>query len=134
MSQTVQQPVTVTEHQLAKQMLVFMIRPIFKPSLSSSIASYPTSIFVVRNYTQLQWQLWRLCNLPVLAITSDGASPNRLFYRLCRLPNGSKVPYITKPHTLTETFTSFVIHHILSRRPEAVLVIPMHIQRPDHFR
>ena len=79
---------SLASYQIAKQMLVFMIRPIFKPSLSFLVALYPSSnrsgeeLYPVVMEVVEALELWAL---PVLAITSDGASPNRKFYKLCKL-------------------------------------------------
>jgi len=37
-----------------------------------------------------------LSNVPVIAVTSDGTSPNCTFYKLCKLSIGLKVPYKTR--------------------------------------
>ena len=86
-------------HLLAKSMLVFMIRPIFKPSLSFPVASYPASNLSGEKLYPVVMEVveaLELSNVPVIAVTSDGASPNRSFYKLCRLPTCLKVPYKTR--------------------------------------
>ena len=95
-------------HLLAKSMLVFMIRPIFKPSLSFPIASYPVSNLSGEKLYPVVMEVveaLELSNVAVVAVTSDGASPNRMFYKLCRLPTGLKVPYKTRnPYADREIF------------------------------
>ena len=71
---------------LAKKMLVFMIRPIFKPSLSFPVAAYPTTDLNGSQLYAVTWEVIKALELddfPVIAATADGASPNRNFYRMC---------------------------------------------------
>ena len=77
-----------TVPKLADQVLVFMIRHVFKPSAFFPVAMYPSSclsgerlypmVFDVIEYLEVQ-------GFPVVSITSDGNSPNRRFYRICGL-------------------------------------------------
>ena len=127
----------VANHPLAKQMLVFMIRPIFKPSLSFPIVSYPTSNLSGEKLYPVAMEVveaLELCNLPVMAITSDGHLPIVCSTDCADFRMAPKFRTKQRTLTLTETFTFFVILHTLSRWPEIVLVIPTHIQRTDHFR
>ena len=82
---------------LATHMLALMIRGIFTP-LSEVFAHYPCQGFT--SY-QLYWTIWRAVGVlekarfKVRAFCSDGASPNRKFYRLHqehRLQQYSKEP------------------------------------------
>ena len=73
--------------ELASHMLVFMARPVFKPSLSFAIAMYPTSCITGEKLFPVVWEVIETLEinfLPVIAVTSDGASPNRRFYKLCK--------------------------------------------------
>ena len=107
---------SLASDQIAKQMLVFMIRPIFKPSISFPVALYPSSnlsreeLYPVVMEVVEALELWAL---PVLAITSDGASPNRKFYKLCKLPGGPAVPYKTKNPYADRDLYFFFVHNIL---------------------
>ena len=88
-------------HLLAKSMLVFMIRRIFKPSLSFPIASYPASNLSGEKLYPVVMEVveaLELSNIAVIyiAVTSDRASPNHTFYKLWRLLTGLKVPYKTR--------------------------------------
>ena len=73
---------------LAEQMLTFMIRPIFRPSLSFMIASYASLCLSGEKLYAPVWEVveaLEFSGLPVLSLTSDGAAPNRRFYKLCRI-------------------------------------------------
>ena len=93
------------EEQLADSVFVFMIRAIFKPSLSVAVAHYFTrNLKGTHSYSVLQaithnlpcinllgeqifslaWEVVEaveMYNLKVVSLTSDGAKPNRRFYR-----------------------------------------------------
>ena len=72
-------------HLLAKSMLVFTIRPIFKPSLSFPIALYPVSNRSGEKLYPVVMEVveaLKLSNVPVIAVTSDGTSPNCVLYKL----------------------------------------------------
>ena len=73
--------------ELASHMLVFMARPVFKPSLSFAIAMYPSSCITGEKLFPVVWEVIETLEinfLPVISVTSDGASPNRRFYKLCK--------------------------------------------------
>ena len=83
---------------LAKKMLVFMIRPVFKPSLSFPVAAYPTTDL---NGIAVTWEVIKALepdDFPVIAVTADGASPDRTcnFYRMCGEKKQGGVPFKTK--------------------------------------
>lgn len=83
-----------TAQKLADQMLVFMVRAIFKPSLSFPVAHYPSAGLKGQNLYPIVWDVvcaLEMYNIPVMSITSDGAKPNRKFYKLCR-GDGYKTP------------------------------------------
>ena len=69
--------------QLAQNMLAFMmIRPIFKPSMSFMVTSYASLCLSGEKLYAPVWEVieaLELSSLPVLSLTSDGASPNRRF-------------------------------------------------------
>ena len=102
-------------HLLAKSMLVFMIRPIFKPWLSFPIPSYPASNLSGEKLYPVVMEVveaLELSNIAVIyiAVTSDRASPNHTFYKLCRLLIGLKVPYKTRNPYADRDIYIFVIH------------------------
>ena len=109
-----------------------MIRPIIEPSLSSPIASYPTSNLrgekqyplAMEVIEALEWfaifLYWLLLVMEHLQIACFTDCVN--FQMASKFLTKQKKLYM-----LTETFTSFVIHHISSRQPETVLVLRMHI-------
>ena len=75
---------------LAEQMLTFMIRPIFRPSLSFMVASYASLCLTGEKLYAPVWEVveaLEFSGLPVVSLTSDGASPNRRFYKLCNNQN-----------------------------------------------
>ena len=75
---------------LAEHMLTFMIRSIFRPSLSFMIASYASLCLSGEKLYAPVWEVveaLEFSGLPVVSLTSDGASPNRRFYKLCNIQN-----------------------------------------------
>lgn len=88
--------------QLAKNMLAFMIRPIFRPSLAFMIAAFPTVQLTGYKLFPMVWNViesLEFSDLPVVAVTADGASHNRHFFRLCCFKeDGTKspIPFVTK--------------------------------------
>ena len=75
---------------LAEHMLTFMIRSIFRPSLSFMIASYASLCLSGEKLYAPAWEVveaLEFSGLPVVSLTSDGASPNRRFYKLCNIQN-----------------------------------------------
>ena len=88
--------------QLAKNMLAFMIRPIFRPSLAFMVASFPTVHLTGYKLFPMVWDViesLELSDLPVVAVTADGASHNRHFFRLCCLKDDgtkSSTPFVTR--------------------------------------
>ena len=75
----------MVNHLLAKSMLVFMIRPIFKPSLSFRIALYSVSNLSGEKLYPVVMEVveaLKLSNVPVIAVTSDRTSPNCVLYKL----------------------------------------------------
>ena len=85
---------------LAKKMLAFMIRPVFKPSISFPVASFPTTDLKGGQLFPMVGEVieaLELNNFPIVAVTADGASPNRRFYCICckKKWRGS-VPFKTK--------------------------------------
>lgn len=66
---------------------IITARPVLKPSLSFPIAMYPSSCITGEKLFPVVWEVIETLDinfLPVIAITSDGASPNRCFYKLCK--------------------------------------------------
>ena len=83
---------------LSDQMLVFMVRPIFKPSFSFPVAMYPSTNLTGERLYPIVFEVieaLELHSIPVVSLTSDGNSPNRRLYRLCQL-NTEKPTYKTK--------------------------------------
>ena len=79
---------TTRSPKLAEQMLVFMVRPIFKPSLTFMIASYASTNLSGEKLYVPVWEIVEALEynkMPVLSLTSDGAAPNRCLYKLCRI-------------------------------------------------
>ena len=100
---------------LAKKMLVFMIRPVFKPSLSFPVAAYPTVDLTGSQLFPVIWEVieaLELDNFPVVAVTADGASPNRNFFRICGKKKRGCIPFKPEIPMLTETCTFSVIHRM----------------------
>ena len=91
--------------ELAKQMLVMMVRTISKPSFSFPVSQYPTNGLKGEKLFPIIWESIKaleLNGLHVLSVTSDGASANRKFYRLCADREAS-VPYkIQNPYRSSE--------------------------------
>ena len=125
---------------LATQTLVFMARCVFKPSLSIPVAHYFSShikgIIIMAEYVRVRVYLhdivgekifplaWdvvealELYNIPVVSFTSDGAKPNRRFYRICQIKQkGSrrKLPYqATNPYNRDRNLYFFCdVPHLL---------------------
>ena len=64
-------------------MLAFMTRTIFCPSLAFMIAAFPTVQLTDYKLFPMVWNViesLELSDLPVVAVTADGASHNRLFF------------------------------------------------------
>lgn len=73
---------------LAEHMLAFMIRPIFRPSLSFMVASNASLCLSGEKLYAPVWEAieaLECSGLPVVSLTSDGTSPNRRFYKLCKI-------------------------------------------------
>ena len=73
---------------LADHVLQFMVRHILKPSTFFPVAMIPcTSLSGEKLYPMVYdvIEALELEGFPVVSITSDGNSPNRRFYRICRL-------------------------------------------------
>ncbi len=81
-----QQRLASADRQLAKQMLVLMVRSIAKPSFTFPVAQYPTTKLTGEKLFPVVWdtvEALELNGIHVVSITSDGASPNRKFYHMC---------------------------------------------------
>ena len=94
-SLTAQQDLTPA---LAEQMLVFMVRPIFKPSFSFPVAMYPSTALKGEKLYPVVWEVIEALELHGIqqdSLTSDGNSPNRRFYSLCGLTDDKPI-YKTK--------------------------------------
>ena len=56
-------------------------------------------IFLGEKIFAVAWEIiesLELYNIPVVSLTSDGAKPNRRFYRMCQMQSkGRKIPYQT---------------------------------------
>ena len=71
--------------ELASHMLVFMVRPLFRPSWCFTVATYSSSNITGDRLYPIVWKVietLELNFLPIVSVTSDGASPNRRFYKL----------------------------------------------------
>ena len=99
LSQRNQGSATDRTPQLAKNMLAFMIRPIFRPSLPFMVAAFPT---IGCKLNPIVWNVvesLELSDLAVVAVTADGASHNRYFFRLCCFKEDgtrSAIPFCTR--------------------------------------
>ena len=81
---------------LAKHMLTFMIHPIFRPSLSFMVASYASLCLSGEKLYAPVWEVveaLEFSGLPVVSLTSDGASPNCRFYKLCNITHKTRNPF-----------------------------------------
>ena len=71
--------------QIATHVLVFLIRSIVNP-LSFSLANFATSGITAFQLFPIFWRALAIleipCNLKVIAAVADGASPNRMFFRM----------------------------------------------------
>ena len=71
-------------------------------------------------------------SISVISLISDGAKPNRRFYRMCQKEEKENHCHI-KPPILTQVPTkiyfSFVMFHIYERQHEIVLVTLLPIQK-----
>ena len=84
---------------VAKKVLAFMIRPVFRPSLAFTVAAYPTRDISGSQLFPIVWEVveaLELSGFPVYALVADGASSNRQFYKLCCKHVKNGVPYKTK--------------------------------------
>ncbi len=76
----------MSEPHLAKQMLVLMVRTIFKPSFTFPLSQYPTENLTAVKLYPVIWETieaLELNGIAVVSFTSDGYSANRKFYNLC---------------------------------------------------
>ena len=83
---------------VATHMLLFMVRGIFS-SLQFPLAQFPTDKLNSVQLFNMVWDAVRnveSCGLTVKFLTADGASTNRLFFKMCQLPDDkSKFVYRT---------------------------------------
>ena len=104
--------------ELAKHMLVIMVRTVSKPSFSFPVSQYPTNGLKGEKLFPIIWETieaLELNALHVLSITSDGASANRKFYRLCAEKEACSVPYkVQNPYRSSESIYLFCdVPHLL---------------------
>jgi len=104
--------------ELAKHMLVIMVRTVSKPSFSFPVSQYPTNGLKGEKLFPIIWETieaFELNALHVLSITSDGASANRKFYRLCAEKEACSVPYkVQNPYRSSESIYLFCdVPHLL---------------------
>jgi len=104
--------------ELAKHMLVIMVRTVSKPSFSFPVSQYPTNGLKGEKLFPIIWEAieaLELNALHVLSITSDGASANRKFYRLCAEKEACSVPYkVQNPYRSSESIYLFCdVPHLL---------------------
>lgn len=84
--------------ELAESMLVMMVRPIFKPSYTFPIAQYPTSSLSGEKLYPMMWdvvEVLELNDIQVHAISCDGLSANRKFFRISK-DSDNEIPFKTK--------------------------------------
>ena len=77
---------TLNDHDsVASHILVFLVRSVVNP-LKFSLANFATSNATSLQLFPLFWKAVSIledrCNLKVVGVTSDGASPNRRMYRM----------------------------------------------------
>ena len=88
--------------QLAKNMLAFMIKPVFRPSLAFMIAAFPTVQSTGQKLFPVVWNVIKsleLSDQPVVAVTADGTLHNWHFFRLCCFRDDgteSPIPFVTR--------------------------------------
>ena len=115
---------------LANQVLVFMIRHIFKPLVFFPVAMYPSNSLSGENLYPMVFDVTEALELqgfPVVSITSDGNSPNQRFYNICGLSD-EQLAYKTS-NPFADNRTSSVILHIYSKQLEIVSQIHTHTPR-----
>ena len=81
--------------ELAENMLVMMVRPIFKPSYTFPIAQYPTSSLSGEKLYPLMWdvvEVLELNDIQVHAISCDELSANRKFFRISN-DSDNEIPF-----------------------------------------
>ena len=124
--------------EVATHMLVFLVRSIVN-SLKFALANFATKNVTAVQLFLLFWKavgiLEDMCNLQVVAITSDGASSNRTMYRMhakmervdfseslddCVIYKTSNIFVDDDKHRY---IFLFVINHILSKLQEIILLI-----------
>ena len=90
---------------LLLHMLVIMVRTVSKPSFSFPVSQYPTNGLKGEKLFPIIWETieaLELNALHVLSITSDGASANRKFYRLCQRKKHAVYHTRFKTHTAAQ--------------------------------
>ena len=77
---------------LTDSMLVVMVRPIFKPSFTFPVAQYPTTNLSREKLYPVLWdgiETLELNDIQVYAVSCDGLSANRKFFRISMDPDKS---------------------------------------------
>ena len=108
---------------LAKKILAFMIRWVFKPSLSFPVASFPTTDLKGGQLFSMVWEVieaLELDNFPIVAVTADMEHLLTGDFT-ASIVKRSEVLSLSKPKILMpiEICTIFTIHH---RPPETLSV------------
>ena len=102
-----------SESNVAKQMLVFMVRGVFI-KLRFPYAQYPTQGITADYLFPLAWEVVKnleCAGFKVISLTGDKASPNRKFFRLHRLASGQKsgaVYKVLNPYSIEKRFLYFI--------------------------
>ena len=85
--------------ELADSMLVMMVRPIFKPTFTFAVAQYPTTSLSGEKLYPIVWDVieaLELNDIQVHAVSCDGLSANRKFFRISMDPDKTlKIPFKT---------------------------------------
>ena len=112
----------ISEESVANHMLVFMIRGLFT-SLEFVYAQFPTHGLTGESLFPIVWKTIRNieeCDLKVIVVTADGASPNRKFFKMHQTKKNDEVVYKTpNPYSQDDRevyFMSDVPHLIKTTR------------------
>ena len=108
------------EFNVAREMLVFMVRGLFI-KLRFPYAQYPTQGITAGYLFPLVWEVVKhleCAGFKVISLTCDKGSPNRKFFRLHRLASGQRSGVVNKiinPYSIEKRYLYFIsdVPHLL---------------------